>query len=579
MAHGRKAAARTIGADALAEFLLAQDIRTVFSLAGASFTYLLRALEQRGIAVIPTRHESATVAAADGYARVTGKLGVALIIADQGVPNAIGGLTSAFYASSPVMVLAARLPLAWEEAEGEVDHDANQLVRPVTKWARNVPDASRLLEYCQAAAKRALYGRPGPVVLSFEQDILADELAGDGPAAQPLPAECKPALATSTCAALDALLAGAQRPLIVAGSEATRDGAGPALRALAERGIPVLGNGLGRGLVPEDRIRGFSWPYAQIAACKADLVLFLGARTTRRVGFGLPPRLAPDARVVQIDSSAEFLHRNRIADLAAQADIAQAASQIEALCAQGNRQWSGQWLNEALEERRTALGALAARDAGPIHPLETVAALVRHTPEDAIVIGDGADIQNWAYGLQTIHTAPGFIEHYPLGSMGIGLPMALGAAAAAREMAGEGPARPVVMLTGDGSFGFYPAELQSAAQAGLKFTVVIANDAAWGTELHGQKVVTGAAYNTALTPARYERVAQAFDLDGYHVERREDLEGAISAAMASPGTAVVNVMIDDEAGMALKRDPRVNMILFSEVTEGIRTLSQGSEAD
>jgi acetolactate synthase-1/2/3 large subunit len=565
----------TLGADTLADVLAAHDIRTVFALAGASFTFLLRALEQRGVTVISTRHESATVAAADGYARVTGKPGVALIISDQGVPNAIGGLASAYYASSPVIVLVARLPLAWEEAEGEVDADANALVAPVSKWARTIPSAERIGEYAYAALKWATFGRPGPVVLSFVQDILAEPVAPSG-ALAPLPRPARPALDRAALDEMLDLLAKAERPILIAGSEAARDDAGPACRALAAMGIPVLGNGLGRGLAPEDEVSGFPWPYAQICACEADLVIFAGARPTRRFGFALPPRLAPDAAVIQIDSRPEFLHRNRRMSAAGAADIGVALRQLADGAAAAGLSWSTDWLVEALKPRAAAVRALAERRTGPIHPVELAAEIESLSPPDAIMVGDGADIQNWAYGVIRAKSNPVFLEHYPLGSMGIGLPMAIGAAAAAKEMAGEAPARPVVMLTGDGSFGFYPGELQSAAQAGLNLTIVIANDAAWGTELHGQRAVLGDDYNTRLQPSRYERIAGAFDLPGYFVADRADLRPQLARALADPATAVVNVMIDEQAGAQLKSDRQVNMILFSEVTQGIAAL-KGAE--
>ena len=173
--------------------------------------------------------------------------------------------------------------------------------------------------------------------------------------------------------------------------------------------------------------------------------------------------------------------------VAAAADIGIALQQVADGVAARGLKWSTDWLVESLRPRAEAVRALATRDRGPVHPVEVAAAVEELSRPDAIMIGDGADIQNWAYGVMRAKTNPAFLEHYPLGSMGVGMPMAVGAAAAAREQAGDDRPRPVVMVTGDGSFGFYPAELQSAAQAGLNLTVVIANDAAWGTELHGQR--------------------------------------------------------------------------------------------
>ncbi len=161
------------GAAVIARSLRRRGIRTAFSLAGASHTRLLDELDRDGVRIISSRHEAATIIEADGYARFTGGVGVALIIADQGLPNAVPGIAVAHHAGSPVVVLVARHPEAWEEPEGEIDPDALELVRPITKWARTVHEPERLQEHLDAAFKRAIAGRPGPVVLAFPSTLLA----------------------------------------------------------------------------------------------------------------------------------------------------------------------------------------------------------------------------------------------------------------------------------------------------------------------------------------------------------------------------------------------------------------------
>ena len=127
-------------------------IRTVFAVAGASHTHLLDALDRDGLQIVSSRHESGCVSAADGYARLTGRLGVALIIADQGTPNAINGIATAFHACSPVLVLIARLPNSWTEAEAEYDNAKHPLVGSISKWSRTVHSVDRLREYVEVAA-------------------------------------------------------------------------------------------------------------------------------------------------------------------------------------------------------------------------------------------------------------------------------------------------------------------------------------------------------------------------------------------------------------------------------------------
>jgi acetolactate synthase-1/2/3 large subunit len=194
---------------------------------------------------------------------------------------------------------------------------------------------------------------------------------------------------------------------------------------------------------------------------------------------------------------------------------------------------------------------------------------MRRLPEDAIMVGDGADVQNWMYGALRIRRAPGFLDHYPLGGMGIGTPLAVGAAAAARELAAGGTPRRVVLVTGDGSFGFYPAELHAAARAGLPLVVVICNDAAWGTEKHGQRQAIGRTVNTELGALPYEHLGIAFGGTGIRVERLAELGPALDAAFAATTPCVVNVLMDREAGAALKTEPHARLILFDDLATSL----------
>lgn len=560
------------GGERIARLLQAQGLRTVFALAGAGHTHLLDALDRAGFRIVGGRHESGTIHAADGYSRVTGRLGVALTIADQGLPNAITGLAAAKQACSPVLVLLARLPERWIEAESEYDAASLSLLQPVTKWCRSVPSAERLEEYLLAGCRRALAGRPGPVVLQLPQEIIAARTPMD-----PLPVLPTAPRAAADPSAIEraaGCLATARRPLVVVGAGATRGNAGPALRALGEEfDLPVTGNGLGRGLVAEDWQRGFAWPLAQIAARHADAVLVVGARLTQRLGYGLPPRFAADACFIQVDVEPTEPSRNRRVDVPIAADAGLACEQLlAALRARpAARPAEPGWLREALRERLDYLDRIAASPGPAIHPLRLGRELASRLPPDTIVVGDGADILNWMYGALRVGTAPGFLDHYPLGAMGIGTGLAVGAAAAAREIAeasGDRERR-VVLVTGDGSLGFDPMELQAAAQAGLRLLTVVGNDGAWGTELHGQHAAIGRDLNTRLGLQRWDRFAEVFGGHGERVETPDTLRAALDRALAARVPAILDVAIDPEAGAELKRNPLARMIQFDDLASGL----------
>jgi acetolactate synthase-1/2/3 large subunit len=555
------------GGKAIAERMWRHGARTVFALAGAGHTHLLLALEDLGVAIVGGRHESGTVGQADGYARTSGKIGFALIIAEQGLPNAITGVMTAFQAGSPVVVLVTRFPDIWGEAAGEYVPDHHALAATITKWTRTVPSPDRLVEYFDAACRFATEGQPGPVVLVIPGDFLARRVpAIPGPVPRPaVPPSADPGAIREAAA----MLAGARRPLIIADSGAGHGNAGPALRRLAaDHGLAVLGHSLGRGLVPEDDRDGFPWSYAQPAARLTDLVLFVGARLNIWFGFGRPPRFAADARFIQIDIEAEAMGRNHAIDLPIQADPARALTQLaDELDRLGRVDRDKSWITEALADRRSRVAALEKPNAGPIHPLEIGRALADHLPEDGYLVGDGADILNWTYGNLRVRRDRGYMDHQPMGAMGMGLPLAIGAASAEQESARlEGrPARPVALVTGDGALGFFVAELDTARRAGLALTIIVSNDGMWSTEYHGQKKMMGRAVNTLLGRSNYAQAAEAFGCRGIVIEDRAALAPAVAAALAKGSPVLLDVHVDPEAGRLRKEDKLLGMIVFEDL--------------
>lgn len=566
------------GGELITGLLRDHGIATVFAVAGASHTRLLDPLEKHGFRIISSRHESGAVGGADGYARVRSdpaRAGVALIVAEQGLPNAVPALSVAWHANSPVVLIAATVPRGFAEAETAIDQNQLELVTPITKWARTVPSVDRLADYVTTAIKQATSGRPGPVALLVPTDLLS---ASAPPRRVSAAAAVSPALPCPHAVerAVD-LIERSNRPIIVSGAGARRGSAGTALTGLvSEFGIPILGNGLGRGLVAEDWDCSFSWPFAQIAAGLADCVIVVGARLTQRLGHGLPPRLGREASIIQIDIDPGAFHRNRAVDVSLHASAGPGAQAIlDGLRRRRAEPKSRAWLHDALAARM-ARAAELRETAGPcIHPLRLGAEIARRLPADTVIVGDGADIQNWMYGAIAVRRPGGFMDHYPMGAMGSGTPLAVGAAAALRELAdasGE-EAPPTLLVTGDGSLGFYPAELHAAARAGLRLLVIVGNDGAWGTEAHGQWLTIGRTINTELGTLPYARLAEAFGCKGMTCDDTSDLRQAIETLLASQEPALLDVRIDPDAGLELKQNPTINMILFNDINEGHNELA------
>ena len=565
------------GGDVISRALKARGVETTFCLAGTAHTHLLAAMDRDGLATISTRHEAATVLMADGYARVSGQVGVALIKADQGIANAMTGMCTAQDACSPVVVIASLSPLGGAEARSEGTNDGLDMVKPFVKWAKSVPRVERLREYVDMAIKAATSGRPGVAVLGIQHEF--EGMAVEAAEAQgkfPLTDVARPAPDQTSIDAAADLLAKAKKPLILAGTGAAIAGAGPALRKLSKAfNMPVLANALGRGLVPEDLVHGFSWPLAQPAAKDADVVLALGIRFTQRMGYGLPPRFSAKAKVIQVDVAEEEIGRNRAINVPVVGDAKLAVEALHKALKKRKASWAKPpaWVNRAIKERTKRIAEVGTNKTGKIHPYHIGRSLMARLPKEFIYVGDGADIQNWMHGVLQIRSDRAFMDHYPFGSMGVGTPLAVGAAAAERDMAKaeKRKERPTILVTGDGAFGFYPSEFNGAEMAGLKIACVISNDGAWGTEKHGQAKALGTSYNCELGHCDYELMAKAFGADGERVEDAADIDAAIGRALAADGCYVVNAVTDPEAGMLRKTDPRVQTVAFEDLASSLKT--------
>ena len=563
------------GGDIISEVLGSHDINTVFCLAGAAHAHTLYSLHRDQFHIVSSRHEAATVAQADGYARIAGKPGIAMVAGYQGLPNVLAGVRTAQLACSPVVLLASVSSSESQEAEDEESNDGLDIVKPFVKWARTVPRPERIEEFLNAAIHRATSGRPGVAVVGITQFLQAALVDRSKMGYRNVTIPVRPEAADSAIADAASLIAKAKQPLILAGTGAALSGAGEELRLLAQDyGIPVFGHALGRGLVPEDMTRGFPWALAQVAAKEADVVVTAGIRLSQRIGFGMAPRFSKDAKFIQIDIAAEELGRNRHIDVPIIGDAKRTLEKLRAalVLSSDRTNWSTDWVREHIGDRMGRIEEISARDSQKIHPIQIGTDLMRGMPENAIFVADGADVYNWMSATVRIRSERSYVDHYPLGSMGVGTPLAIGAAAGAREQAENSgdEARPVVLVTGDGSFGFYPAEFNSAVLAGLKIVCVIANDGAWGTEKNAQLNSKGITVNCDLGQCDYHLMGDVFGCRGEKVETKEALLPTLGRAFAADETTIINVITDPDAGLERKKDPRLQMVTFEDLRTSLK---------
>jgi thiamine pyrophosphate-dependent acetolactate synthase large subunit-like protein len=501
-------------------------------LSGGHLFPLYDGAQAAGIRLIDVRHESSAAFAAEGWARLGRCAGVAAVTAGPGVFNAVTGLASAARNGSPVLLLGGRAPAAtWGlGALQEIDHVP--VAAPLTKHAGTVA-AAAAAEVGRALAL-AMAAPRGPVFLDIPVDL---------PAEEPAPLDVQPPVVAApdpaVVAGILASLATARRPVLVAGSNVYLDGAWEHLQAFAETaGVPVFMNGMGRGVLPADHPLAFSRTRGR-ALGEADLIIVAGTPLDFRLSYGW--RFCADAVVVHLDSHPSLVAGDGRATSALGADL---AATFGALAEGATRAADGDWASALRAEedvREREAGEGPANDDGSIHPQRLYAELRRFLDRDAVVIGDGGDFVSWA-GREIRSYVPGaWLDPGPLGSLGCGP----GYAIAAKLLH---PSRQVVLLLGDGSFGFAGMEIDTMVRHGLAVVCIVGNNGAWGLErtlmreLFGYDLVADLRQET-----RYDLVAVGLGAHGELVRSPGDIAPALERAFAAGVPSVLNVLLDPEA--------------------------------
>jgi acetolactate synthase-1/2/3 large subunit len=545
-------AATLHGGQVLAGALAAEGVDTIFTLTGGHISALYDGCRGTGIRIVDVRHEQAAAHAADAYARLTHRPGVAAVTAGPGVTDAITAVANAHYADSPMLLLGGRNPLAMEGMGALQDAPHVELLRPVTKWAVTALETRRLPELVGDALRAALAPRSGPVYLDLPMDVLMSHVDPAALVGRPGQRATHPAAPDPDAVArAAALLARAERPVVLVGSGAHWSRASDELDTLARlAALPVYVNGMARGILPSDHpnLLGLT---RRSALAGTDLVLALGIDFDFRVGFGRPPTLAEDVPVVHVDPEPGRIARNRPVALGITSDVARFLSALAehagtvAAGAAGAPGRSSAWLEQLVAEESVRLAereAIAASDAVPIHPLRFAREVARWVDRDTIVIGDGGDIVAHTAGSVRVDRPGHWMDPGPFGCLGVGAPFAM----AARVVH---PDRRVLVVHGDGAFGFNGMEYESAVRQDLPFVGIVGNDGAWGEMKAFHERAYGAEGMVAqdLAPGiAYERMVEALGGQGERVERPEDIGPALDRALEAGVPALVNVLLDPD---------------------------------
>ncbi len=525
-------------AGSIARRLKASGVGTVFTLSGGHLFSIYDGCRDEGIRLIDTRHEQTAAFAAEGWSKVTRVPGVAALTAGPGVTNGMSAMAAAQQNQSPLVVLGGRAPaLRWGMGSlQEIDHVP--FVAPLARFAataQSADDAGRLVD---EALRAAVSAPSGVGFVDFPMDHVFSPSSDPDVGARPGALTGLPAAPKPDGEALDrvsALLSAAQRPVIMAGTNVWWGHAEVALLHVAEeRQIPVLMNGMARGTVPADHPLAFSRARAK-ALGEADLALIVGVPMDFRLGFGKV--FGPQTQLVVVDRAEPDRQHPRPVTAGLYGDL---TAILTALAGSGGTDTRG-WLSELRTAETAARGgerAELADDRIPLHPMRVYAELTPLLDRDAIVVIDAGDFGSYAGRVIDSYLPGCWLDSGPYGCLGSGPGYALAAKLAH-------PDRQVVLLQGDGAFGFSGMEWDTLVRHQVPVVSVIGNNGIWALEKHPMEMLYGYSVVAELRPGtRYDEVVRALGGHGELVSAPAELRPAMERAFASGLPAVVNVLTD-----------------------------------
>ena len=519
----------------IAQRLRASGIDTVFTLSGGHLFSIYDGCRSEGIRLIDTRHEQTATFAAEGWSKVTRLPGVAALTAGPGVTNGMSAMAAAQQNCSPLLVLGGRAPAGrWGMGSlQEIDHVP--FVAPLARFAATAQSADAVCGLVDEALRATVAAPSGVAFVDFPMDhvfSLADDSARPGALTDP------PASAAPDGDALDravSLLAGARRPVIMAGTNVWWSHAETALLRLAEQQrIPVLMNGMARGMVPADHELAFSRARSK-ALGEADVALVVGVPMDFRLGFG--GVFGEKTQLIVADRAQPDRQHPRPIAAGLYGDLSTSLSALGATGQARHEDWIAD-LRAAETAARNGERADLADDRVPLHPMRVYAELAPLLDRDAIIVVDAGDFGSYAGRVIDSYVAGAWLDSGPFGCLGSGPGYAM-AAKLAR------PDRQVVLLQGDGAFGFSGMEWDTLVRHGVQVVSVVGNNGIWALEKHPMEALYGYSVVAELRPGtRYDEVVRVLGGHGELVSAPAELRPALERAFASGLPAVVNVLTD-----------------------------------
>jgi len=538
------------GADIVAQSLARLGCKRVFTLSGNHIMSIFDAALDTSLDLVHVRHEAAAAHMADAWGRLTGDAGIALVTGGPGHANAVGALFTSLGAESPMVLLSGHAA-TWELGRGGFQEIRQaEMAAPVAKASWMATSAANLGHDLGEAVRIATSGRPGPVHLSLPSDILEERVESNAivwPDTHRSSAKA-PILAEAVADAVLAAIAGAERPIILAGPQLS----GMSGRALLKK----LETATKAPAVIMESPRGVA--DATLGAFpdlvrRVDLIVLLGKALDFTIRWASGSAFDPDVKLIAIDPEAALVERagNEKGDRLVLGSIAEVRSAAETLIARAGmvKTRGGAWLTEAraaLDHRPAAWATIVAETAGRLHPAEVFRVLRTYIERnsDTVLVCDGGEFAQWG---QSMLPARRRLVNGVAGAIGGSLSFAL----SARLLE---PKAPIFAVLGDGTIGFHLSEFETAVRRRLPFIAVLGNDARWNAESQIQLREYGRErmHGCELLPARYDQVVQALGGHGEFVDKAADLPSAIERALASERPACINIMVESIAAPVVR---------------------------
>jgi len=556
------------GGEALLKALLPEGVERVFGVTGGKLSPLMSAMAREPrIHYIGARHEGGAALMAAGWAATTGRLPILIGECGSGAANLVPGIAVANANSLPLIALTSNNQhyVSYPGRGMFAELDTEALMRPVTKWSSAVHDGRRIPELVRMALREAHSGRRGPVHLDVPQDVLRGRFSYDEAQFGLAPHQYRPTEGPFASAAqirnAAALLAGAARPLLIAGGGVVQSGASAEFRALVERlNAAATATQTGIGVVASDdpHFVGHgtvtSGPAFAKACREADVILAVGCRLSPWIWDDKGPMFSAQAQLIHVTTDPASLGRHAALALGLLADARPALAELltalgtgraatGAVGASGAAGGARPWLAELAAVRdahRARLAALATDSASPMHPAALAAEFADALPADSIVVYDGGHTTFWTNDYTPVSAPRTRFNEVGMTQLGFGLPFALAAKL-------NRPDAPVYNVTGDGAFGFTIQELDTARRYGIPVISLIHNNASWGVIKTAHQRGYGFTLGDDLEGTDYAAIARGFGCHGEVVTARHELRGALDRARVSGLPAVLDCRVRFEA--------------------------------